>query len=250
MKKTLNLFNLLVAAATMIGINSAFAAQTYTDAIGESISSADGTIDFVGAEVSNTATDLVISLKVNGDVGTTAWGKFMIGIATTKTDGTTSGNGWNRPINLSAPSGKGMDFWTGAWVDNGGGSELYKYTYSGTPLTGSWSKMIGDNQSNQQIGTYATGKSLLTYTYSLATLGVTVGDTIYFDAYSSGGNPWDGAIDALANSARSISDWGNSYTSSGSNLNSYTVIPEPSTGVLMGLGVAGLLVVRRIRQNA
>jgi hypothetical protein len=242
MKKTLNL---LIAAATMIGMNSAFAAQTYTDAIGETINSASGTIDFVGAEVSNTATDLVISLKVNGNVGTTDWGKFMIGIATTKTDGTTSGNGWNRPINLSAPSGKGMDFWTGAWVDGGGGSELHKYT-SGTP-TGSWSNI---GSSNQQIGTYATDKSLLTYTYSLATLGVTVGDTIYFDAYSSGGGGTDGAIDALANSAQSISDWGNSYTSSGSNLNSYTLVPEPSTGMLMGLGVAGLLVVRRFRKSA
>ena len=247
MKKTLNLINLLVAAATMVGINSAFAVQTYTDAIGETINSAGGTIDFVGAEVSNTATDLVISLKVDGNVGTTGndWGKFMIGIATTKTDGTTSGNGWNRPINLSAPSGKGMDFWTGAWVDGAGGSQLWKYT-SGTP-SGSWSEI---GTSNQQIGTYATGKSLLTYTYSLATLGVTVGDTIYFDAYSSGGGGGDGAIDALANSAQSIAGWGGSYTSSGSNLNSYTVIPEPSTGVLMGLGVAGLLVVRRIRQNA
>ena len=245
MKKTLNLFNLLVAAATMIGINSAFAAQTYTDAIGETFISSSGTIDFVGAEVSNTATDLVISLKVDGNVGTTDWGKFMIGIATTKTDGTTSGNGWGRPISLSAPSGKGMDFWTGAWVDGGGASQLYKYT-SGTP-TGSWSNI---GSSNQQIGTYATGKSLLTYTYSLATLGVTVGDTIYFDAYSSGGGGGDGAIDALANSAQSISAWGGSYTSSGSNLNSYTLVPEPSTGMLMGLGVAGLLVVRRIRKSA
>jgi hypothetical protein len=242
MKKTLNL---LIAAATMIGINSAFAAQTYTDVIGETINPASGTIDFVGAEVSNTATDLVISLKVNGNVGTTDWGKFMIGIATTKTDGTTSGNGWNRPINLSAPSGKGMDFWTGAWVDGGGGSELYKYT-SGTP-TGSWSNI---GSSNQQIGTYATGKSLLTYTYSLATLGVTVGDTIYFDAYSSGGGGGDGAVDALANSAQSIAGWGDSYTSSGSNLNSYTLVPEPSTGMLMGLGVTGLLVVRRFRKSA
>jgi hypothetical protein len=242
MKKTLNL---LIAAATMIGINSAFAAQTYTDVIGETINPASGTIDFVGAEVSNTATDLVISLKVNGNVGTTDWGKFMIGIATTKTNGTTSGNGWNRPINISAPSGKGMDFWTGAWVDGGGGSELYKYT-SGTP-TGSWSNI---GSSNQQIGTYATGKSLLTYTYSLATLGVTVGDTIYFDAYSSGGGGGDGAVDALANSAQSIAGWGDSYTSSGSNLNSYTLVPEPSTGMLMGLGVTGLLVVRRFRKSA
>ena len=31
---------------------------------------------------------------------------------------------------------------------------------------------------------------------------------------------------------------------------SFNVVPEPSTGTLMGLGIAGLLVVRRIRKNA
>lgn len=30
----------------------------------------------------------------------------------------------------------------------------------------------------------------------------------------------------------------------------FNVVPEPSTGMLMGLGIAGLLVVRRIRKNA
>ena len=30
----------------------------------------------------------------------------------------------------------------------------------------------------------------------------------------------------------------------------FNVVPEPSTGVLMGLGIAGLLIVRRIRKNA
>lgn len=235
---------IIIAAATVVGINSSFAAQTYTDTIGETINSAGGTIDFVGAEVSNTATDLVISLKVNGSVATTDWGKFMIGIATTKTDGTTTGNAWGRPINFSV-LGKGMDFWTGAWVDAGGGSQLWKYN-SGTP-TGSWGQI---GSSNQVIGSYAAGKSLLTYTYSLATLGVTVGDTIYFDAYSSGGGSGDGAIDALANSSQSINDWGVSYTSSGPNLNSYTLVPEPSSSLLMGLGLAGLAILRRVRKNA
>ena len=235
-----NILNLIVGLAA-IGLASSEAATTYTDATGETFNSAAGTIDFVGAEVTNTSTDLVISLKVDGNVGATNWGKFMVGIATTKSLGTTSGNGWSRPINLTAPGGFGMDFWTGAWVDGGGGSELYKYN------AGAWNKI---GSANQQIGTYATGKSLLTYTLSLSTLGVSVGDTIYFDAYSSGGNSSDGAIDALAKSSQSIANWGDSYTSSGSNLNSYTLIPEPSTPLLMVLGLAGLAVLRRTRKNA
>ena len=89
---------------------------------------------------------------------------------------------------------------------------------------------------------------MLTYTLSLTTLGIGLGDTVYFDAYSSGGGGSDGAIDALANSSQSIANWGDTYTSSGSNLNSYTLIPEPSTSLLMGLGFAGLLALRRIRK--
>ena len=235
-----NILSLIVGLAA-IGLASSEAATIYTDGTGETINSASGTIDFVGAEVTNTSTDLVISLKVDGSVGATDWGKFMVGIATTKSLGTTSGNGWARPINLTAPGGYGMDFWIGAWVDGGGGSQLWKYN------AGAWNN-IGN--ANQQIGTYATGKSLLTYTLSLSTLGVAVGDTIYFDAYSSGGGGTDGAIDALAKSSQSIANWGDSYTSSGSNLNSYSLVPEPSSSLLMGLGLAGLAVLRCTRKNA
>ena len=156
MKKILNL---IIAGATVVGINSAFAAQTYTDASGETLNSAAGTIDFVGAEVSNTATDLVIALKVDGNVGATDWGKFMVGIATTKSLGTTAGNGWARPINMTAPGSYGMDYWVGAWVDGGGGSQLWGYS------AGAWNQ-IGSG--NQQIGTHAAGKSLLTYTLELS----------------------------------------------------------------------------------
>ena len=39
----------------------------------------------------------------------------MIGIATGNGSGITSGNGWGRPINMSAPNG-GMTHWIGSWV--------------------------------------------------------------------------------------------------------------------------------------
>ncbi|MBK7865583.1 MAG: hypothetical protein IPJ75_00485 [Ignavibacteriales bacterium] len=74
-------------------------------------------------EVSNTATDLLFKLTVNGNVATTDWGKFMLGISTGSTATTNTGNGWGRPINLNSVLG-GMDYWVGAWVDAGGGANF------------------------------------------------------------------------------------------------------------------------------
>jgi hypothetical protein len=79
----------------------------------------------------------------------------------------------------------------------------------------------------------------------LASLGLAINDTFYFDAYSSGGGV-DSAIDALANPNVSITSWGGPYTSStvgsgGTGLNSYQVVPEPSTYALLALSGAGLV---------
>ena len=66
----------------------------YNDALNDisnNLTSGNGTLDLVSMEVSNTATDLVFSLRVNGDLtgaSATDWGKFMIDIAT----GTISGD--------------------------------------------------------------------------------------------------------------------------------------------------------------
>jgi hypothetical protein len=64
-------------------------AQTasYIDATGDidgAISNGGGTLDIVSMEVSETATDLVFTLTVNGNISSTDWGNFMIGIANTK----------------------------------------------------------------------------------------------------------------------------------------------------------------------
>lgn len=207
--------------------NPGILASTYNDAandIANGIATGGGTLDLLGMEVSHTATDVVFSLRVNGNVsgnGSVDWGKFMIGIATGNGSGTTSGNGWGRPINMSAPNG-GMTHWVGSWVDGGGGSQLW------THGSGSWSGPAG-------MG-YSFSGSDITWTVSMAALGLNVGDSFTFDAYSSGGGGGDGAIDALSSSSPSVANWGDTFTTTSGF--SYTIVPAP--GALALLAVAGL----------
>jgi hypothetical protein len=219
-------------------------ATSYTDAandIDPTIGTGGGTLDLLGMEVSNTATDIVFRLTVNGNVGPggTDWGKFMIGISTGSNagDSATNGNGWGRPINMNSALG-GMNYWIGSWVDGGGGAQ--RWAYNGT----SWSEVAATYSTG--FGSYSFAGNQLTYTMSLASLGLSVGNTFFFDAYSSGGGGTDGAIDALANPNISVSTWGGAYTSGGSNpIYSYTVVPAPGAVALLGL--AGLMARRRRR---
>ena len=216
------------------------AATTYTDGTGELIWD-HAPADIISAEVSNDNNDLVFKLTLGGDISTNGWVNNMIAIST-GTSPSVSGNAWARPINFNSPNG-GMNYWVGSW---NGGWQLWNYT--GTAWNGP-ATPAGSSYSN--VGT------LLTYTIKRADLGLTstTDQTIYFDIYSSGGGGGDGAIDALSKSTQTIANWGDAYTTGGTgagNALSYTVsgIPEPSSSLLMGLGLAGLLVVRRIRQNA
>jgi hypothetical protein len=216
----------------------------FTDATGDiasGISTGNGTLDLVSMEVSHTATDIQFKLTVNGNLGSTDWGKFMIGISSSGTK-TSSGNGWGRPINMS--SNGGMTHWIGSWVDGGGGGQLWTNGGSG------WSGPA----SPAGFAFSGGATSTITYTVSRASIGMIGDGTLYFDAYSSGGGPGDGAIDALSRSNASVSNWGDSFTTSGiaSGTSASTtggafayVIPAP--GALALLGVAGLLGAKRRR---
>jgi hypothetical protein len=219
---------LLCAAAAHAGI---LGSQTYTDSsndIDPGLATGGGTLDLLSMEVSNSATDIVFRLTVNGSVNATDWGKFMIGISTGG-PGDTAGNGWGRPISMTSSLG-GMDYWVGSWVDGGGGAQLWNYSGS------AWSGPGG-------LASYSFSGNQITYTMSLSSLGLSIGDTFFFDAFSSGGGGGDSAIDALANPNVSVNGWGGPYASS-SNF-SYTVVPAP--GAVALIGVAGLLARRRRR---
>jgi hypothetical protein len=261
-------------ATTVFGAQGS--TSPYSDAIGDiepGINTAGGTLDIVGMEVSNTPTDLTFTLTVNGNVSTTDWGKFMIGIATQKTDGTLTGNGWGRPINLSydndpfAAQIVGMNHWLGGWVDGtsthagigggAGGAELYHYDNGGSTLA-AWIKdgATYDPVAPTGLAYSVTGgaQSSMEWTVSLAAMNLIPGNVIYFDAYSSGGGGGDSAVDSLANPNVSITGWGGPYTSyatgaGGPGLNAYTVaVPEPSSMAAVGLAgaaIAGHLMRRR-----
>jgi hypothetical protein len=246
-----------VVTAAFVIASAAFAAPgitssvVYTDAandIAPGIATAGGTLDLLSMEVSHTATDVIFKLTVNGSVSSTNWGKFMIGISTGA--GTTSGNGWGRPINMT--SNGGMTRWVGSWVDSGGGAEFHAYGSGAWAQTGSTY-----NQSLPFPGSFAFtsgAQSTLTYTVSMASLGVSNGSTIYFDAYSSGGGDDDSAVDALSRSDASISNWGGPFTTSGiasgtaastaGGAFAYTI---PAPGALALLGAATLVGSRRRR---
>lgn len=209
----------------------------YTDAVGDidpGITTGGGTLDILGMEITTVGSDLNFKLTVNGDVSTTDWGKFMIGIGSYNAPlGTTTGNGWNRPINLQYtpngfPTPAGMDYWIGSWVDAGGGSQLW--TWDGLAWTGPAAL------SSFSFTPGAT--SDINYRVALSALGLAPGDQFTFDAYSSGGGGSDTAIDALANPNVAVTSWGQTYTSQpvtfgGAGLNSYTVpVPEPGTMVV------------------
>jgi hypothetical protein len=212
----------LAVGCAIFGLSSVFdfSAQaqltTISDSTGDinaGISTGGGTLDLVKMEVGDTANDVVLKLTVNGNIATTDWGNFMIGIANQKVAGTTTGNGWNRPINLNAGVTNGMTHWIGSWVGGGGGAQLWTYS------AGAWSGPV----SLSGISLNPTNQSVITYTVPKTSLGVVDGDTIRLDAYSSGGGGSDSAVDALANPSTSITSWGQTYTSSGANLASYTL---------------------------
>ena len=188
----------------------------FDDAIGDidpGISTGGGTLDIVSMEVSDTVDDVIFKLTVNGNTTTTDWGKFMIGIANQKTAGTQTSNGWDRPIFMNAGGGNGMTHWIGSWVDGGGGSQYYAYDGA------AW----GASASSAVFSLASGTQSIITYTVTKASLGVETGDTILFDAYSSGGGGSDSSVDALSNPEVAITGWGQTYTSQSPVLSAYTL---------------------------
>lgn len=238
-----------LVAVSLIGSIPAMAV-TYSDATGEvNVDGGPvggGTLDIVSMEVVNTLSDITFTLTVNGNITTTDWGNFMIGIANQNTAGSTTGNGWARPINLDAGGGNGMTHWIGSWVNGGGGSQLW--TYDGLGVGGGTSSNWSGPAVLAGYTLTPAAQSTITYSVNLAALGLSVGDTIAFDAYSSGSGGTDSAVDSLSNPNTSITTWGQTYTSDGTTgLSSYTVVPEPTSVALFGLG--SLLMSRFIRRR-
>ncbi len=153
------------------GTNPAY----YSDNTNDAMRYAGGQLDFVAAEVSETSSELIFKLTVNGDAAVSA-ANLMIGIANGKNLGSTNwnaGNGLPLPITIESPLG-GMTH----WIQNFSGQTALRQ-YDGA----NWFT------TTNQVALAATNGPQSTITVSLAksALGFTRGDVIYFDAYSMSG---------------------------------------------------------------
>jgi hypothetical protein len=222
----------LAAVIAAIGLAAPAAwAVVYPDSTGEEFSG-NAHLDISSVEVTNDATNITFKVNLVGDIIATNWGKYMVGINSVA-GGDTAGNGWGRPISMSA----GMDYWIGSWADSGGGVEDRRWNGS------AWVLDHASYDAVNPLTAPALATNSTTLTIPLAYLGLSPGNSFQFDVYSAGGGGSDSANDASANPLQSTSGWSGPYNSV--VVSSYTVVPEPATLGLAGLVCVGMMLRRR-----
>ncbi len=205
---------LTIAAAALLAASTPSArAAFYTDTVGDEFTG-NPHLDIVSCEVTNTFSDVIFKINLNGNPIAVNWGKYCIGIDTNPATGDTSpnGNGWGRAISMPTI---GMDFWVGTWVDSGGGANMYAWN-------GGWNNIGG-----AAVSSITT--TSVSITLPLANLQLNHGSSFNFDVYTTGGGGGDPAIDSLANPAQAVSSWSDSYASDLTDTYTITVPPIPST---------------------
>jgi hypothetical protein len=230
----------LILLATGLLVAAASADVIATDPAGDGFGI--GIMDLTQLEANTVGTDLVLTLTINGDIGATNWGKYLVFIDTAAGGGasqfptdppTNDGNPWIR--NIACAPAHLADYFIGSWVDGGGGSQLWQFTGVGAPQ---WNNFAG-------AGMVITpgAVSTLSYTMPLASLGIGVGDTIYLEACSTGGGNFDTAVDTVNNPSNDFQAAGWQDQATIANSSPYTITPEPASLALLALG--GLALIRR-----
>lgn len=181
-------------------------ATTYSDTVGDYWGPAEN--DIVSVDVVNDAQNLSFTIRVNpdADFSVNYYPVFEVGIQTnggaggqTAINGNwglgdpTIGNGYGTPVGIST----GMNFFIGSYLngpDYSGGAELFAYS-----STSGWAKLGG----TAPIAQVSTTDPSLSFSFPLADLGLSEGDSFLFDVWStySGANS---AYDALQNPVASF----------------------------------------------
>lgn len=172
-------------------------------------------IDIDSVEVTNTLSDITFTLNLVADPVATNWGKYNIVIRNSNAslDTNARNTAWGRNYGLLG----GANAFIGSWTDQATNNQQ-QWTYSG-----GWNLV-------STVTNVANGTSL-SFTASLADLGIVVGETIVFDAVTTANGGDDTAVDSLSGVAPT--EWGQYVELEGFN---YEVVPEPATMTLLGLG--------------
>lgn len=203
-------------ARVVVGISSllcacvASAQSTYSDASFDLFDNGLDNLDITGVVVSNTDTHLNISVTTRGFQN---WTKYMIYFDTAA--GGTGTNAWSRPVDLN---GNLIEHYIGSWVDApSNNSQFVSWTGS------SW------NWGSEMMLSNSVSGNTVTWSVSLASLGLGVGSTIRFDVATSGGGN-DPGVDHLSRSDAATPGWGTGSVAG--TFASYTVIPAPGAMAL------------------
>jgi len=190
-------------------------AAIYTDNTFDTFDNGLANLDIESVDMSDDGVNLTIAVTTRGFQN---WTKYMMYFDTAA--GGTASNGWARPVSLN---GREIEHYLGSWVD--APSDNAQFWSWG----GSWN----------QTGTLTNSVSgnTVTWTMSLASLGVSAGDTFYFDIATSGGGN-DPGVDHLSRSDAATPGWGTGSVAG--NFLAYTTVPTPGAIALLGLaGLAG-----------
>lgn len=209
-------------------------AMVFTDPLGDTLTAPGHYMDIASVEVTNDASTLFIRVNLGDNPGFAAdsFARLMIGF-NTGAGGSSSANAWSDQITMP-----GMNIF-------GGGSVAGMNFYSNE--LGAWPEWqnAGVGSTWVEFWTPTVDADGIHFGVSLATLGLSVGETVLFDVYTAWDNPGH-AIDAAGLSSSTQSSWTTQAYDSGSNVLSYTVVPEPSTyAVLLGCFAGVLMLMRR-----
>ena len=205
----------LLVTAVAASLASVAAADSYTDASNDLFDNGLDNLDITGVSMSDDGVNLSVAVTTRGFQ---TWTKYMMYFNTTGA-GTTS-NAWARPVNLTS----NIDYYVGSWVDaSTDNAQFWAWGSGAWGQTGTLTNAVSGNT--------------VTFTMSLASLGLSGGQTIYFDVATSGGGN-DPGVDHLSRTDMATSGWGSASTSG--DFLAYTTVPTPGAIALLGLaGLAG-----------
>jgi hypothetical protein len=205
-------------------------AANYSDATGD-FTGGNSDLDISSVNVFNDAATLTFTINLAGNPQNNNWYNFYVGISENLFGG--SGGNFNATggygKNIQMSSG-GMDF------------VLASYPfYNGYDLK-TWNGSSWD----QAAGSASENSTSVTIPVSLASLGLSAGNSFKFDVWASSSGA-DGVLDALSDNVSRT--WNSDPFDTGANALSYTVdaVPEPTACALLSFG--GLLIVRRMKSR-